>query len=261
MVTDNFFTSLELAKVLNSWNMTLVGTVRRNKRFLPSNMQPSKERVLNSTNFAYNADATLCSYVPKRNKAVVLLSTMHMTGDIEATQAAKPEIIKYYNKTKGGVDVMDKMVGEYTVKRKTLRWPLAFFYNMVDVAALASYIIYREHNPQFKTKDQRRFFLKDLSNELCKPEVENRSTCQKIVRNPFLRGAMEMVLGRQIGIVPKAAVAGSREVHLVVGSCYFCRDLKRKQRKTRKSCVVCGRPICDEHSKAHTTCINCDEDQ
>ncbi|CAB4069040.1 unnamed protein product [Lepeophtheirus salmonis] len=31
VTTDDFFTTMELAKVLNSWNMTLVGTVRKKK--------------------------------------------------------------------------------------------------------------------------------------------------------------------------------------------------------------------------------------
>lgn len=35
VTTDNFFTTMELAKVLNSWNMTLVGTVRK-KQKVPS---------------------------------------------------------------------------------------------------------------------------------------------------------------------------------------------------------------------------------
>ena len=90
-------------------------------------MQPTKERPVYSTNFAYHRDATVCSYVAKKKKAVVLLSSMHMSGEVEETQLVKPEIIKYYNKTKSGVDTMDKMLGEYTVKRRTLRWPLPFF--------------------------------------------------------------------------------------------------------------------------------------
>jgi hypothetical protein len=127
ITTDNFFTSMELATTLNSWNMTLVGTVRKNTRFLPLNMQSSKEGTINSTNFAFIKEATLCSYVPKKNKSVILLSTMHMTADVEQTTTAKPEIIKYYNQTKGGVDTMEKMLSEYTVKRRTNHWPLAFF--------------------------------------------------------------------------------------------------------------------------------------
>jgi len=36
----------------------------------------------------------------KKNKSVILLSTMHITDDVEQTATAKPEIIKYYNQTK-----------------------------------------------------------------------------------------------------------------------------------------------------------------
>ena len=184
--TCNFFTTMELAKVLNSWNMTLFGTVRKNKKFLPSNMQSTKEKPVYSTNFAYHRDATVCSYVPKKKKAVVLLSSMHMSAEVEETQSAKPEIIKYYNKTKGGVDTMDKMLGEYTVKRRTLRWPLAFFYNMIDVTGLACYVIYREHNARFRAKDQRRKFLKELANRLCMASMEARSNNRMLMRNHFI---------------------------------------------------------------------------
>jgi len=62
-----------------------------------------------------------------------------MTGEVEETQSAKLEIIKYYNQTKGEVDTMDKMLAEYTV---ILRWPLAIFYNTIrNVNGLAFYII------------------------------------------------------------------------------------------------------------------------
>jgi hypothetical protein len=37
---------------------------------------------------------------------------------------------------------MDKMLAEYSVKRRDNRWPLAFYYNMIGVAALAAYVIY-----------------------------------------------------------------------------------------------------------------------
>ena len=69
-----------------------------------------------------------------------------MSGEVEETHSAKLEIIKYYNKTKGSVGTMDKMLGEYTLKQQSLLWPLAFFYNMIDVTGLACYVIYREHN-------------------------------------------------------------------------------------------------------------------
>ena len=83
--------------------MTLVSTVKKNKRLLPHNMQPTKERPVYSTNIAYHRNATVCKYVPKKKKGVAILSSMHMSGEVEETQSAKLEIIKYYYKTEGAV--------------------------------------------------------------------------------------------------------------------------------------------------------------
>lgn len=262
VTTDNFFTSLQLARTLNSWKMTLVGTLRKNKAFLPPNMQASKDRPIYSTIFAFNKDATICSYVPKKNKSVILLSTMHTTGQVDDTTVAKPEIIKYYNQTKGGVDTMDKMLGEYTVKRRTNRWPLAFFFNTIDVGGLASYCIYKEHNPNFRATDQRRRFLKDLAHDMCLPAIQMRSLIPKVVGNYFTRQSLEMVLGRQI-IEPIVTPAGEQPRRdasgrvMVVGSCQICRELKLKQRKTRKACKSCCKPVCNEHSVDQTICKKC----
>ena len=54
----------------------------------------------------------LSVHISQRNKSVVLLSSIKMTGEVEAAQSSNSEIIKYYNKTKGSLDTMDKMLGE-----------------------------------------------------------------------------------------------------------------------------------------------------
>ncbi|CAM1305334.1 Uncharacterised protein g4008 [Pycnogonum litorale] len=74
-----------------------------------------------------------------------------------------------------------------------------------------------------------------------------------------------MVLGRHIVILPETAIRphlphGSRGATPIVGSCYVCRDQKRKQRKTRENCVVCVQPVCDEHSISKTSCITCENE-
>ncbi|CAK8687562.1 unnamed protein product [Clavelina lepadiformis] len=86
------------------------------------------------------------------------------------------------------------------------------------------------------------------------PSVEARTTNRMMMRNRFLRAAVEMVLGRPIATSPEGAEANPKEPHgnrgatPIVGSCYVCRDQKRKRRKTRKGCVACVQPVCDEHS-------------
>ena len=127
ITSDNIFTTMELARALKSWNMTLVGTVRKNKRFLPRNMQPTKKRPNYATNFAYHRDATVCSYVPKKKKAVVLLSSMHMSGEVVETLSAKPEIINYYIKTIGGVDTKDKMLSEIHCEKTNIEVAACIF--------------------------------------------------------------------------------------------------------------------------------------
>ena len=133
---------------------------------------------------------------------------------------------------------------------------------MIDVTGLACYVIYREHNARFRAKDQRRKFLKELANRLCMTSMEARSNNRMLMRNYFIRSAVEMVPGRRIvtsreNVAVARAPHGSRGPTQIVGSCCVCRDQKRKQRKTRKICVICGQPVCNEHSVSKMMCIPC----
>ena len=67
---------------------------------------------------------------------------MHSDIAINIDEQKKPHMIMYYNKYKTGVDTMDQMVSRYTCHRRTQRWPLAMFFNILDVGALAAYLIY-----------------------------------------------------------------------------------------------------------------------
>ena len=62
---------------------------------------------------------------------VLLLSTMHNKDDV-CTESQKPETFLTYNKTKGGVDAENQMAHAFTTERKTKRWPLVIFFNILD---------------------------------------------------------------------------------------------------------------------------------
>ena len=73
-------------------------------------MKPFKKREFYSVEFGFKQNFTMLSYVPRKGKAVVLLSTLHHDESLqEGSIRKKPEIITYYNSTKGGVDIMDQM--------------------------------------------------------------------------------------------------------------------------------------------------------
>lgn len=94
---------------------------------------------------AFHEVGTLVSFIPKRNKNVLILSNLHRNDKIdENTQ--KPDIIMDYNATKGGVDALATLCATYNCARNTERWPMVIFYSLVNVAGINSYVIYNINN-------------------------------------------------------------------------------------------------------------------
>ncbi|CAF2980971.1 unnamed protein product [Rotaria sp. Silwood2] len=77
MTTDNCFTSAELTEDLLDVQTTLVGTIRRNKKEIPSELQSDRQCSEQSPIFCFHRQLTLIRHVPKKGKAVILLSSMH----------------------------------------------------------------------------------------------------------------------------------------------------------------------------------------
>ncbi|KAJ8968730.1 hypothetical protein NQ314_002141 [Rhamnusium bicolor] len=103
----NWFTSVQTAKNLLEKKITVVGTLRQNKNEIPPSFLDLKARPINSAIFCYSENLTLLSYCPPKTKkkTVIMLSTIHEKGD-EPYTTKLPEIIKFYNSTKGGVDTL-----------------------------------------------------------------------------------------------------------------------------------------------------------
>ena len=59
----------------------------------------------------------------------------------------KPEIIVFYNGTKGGTDIMDQMAHRYSCKRRTNRWPFTYFMNLLDICGIAAYTVFIKSFP------------------------------------------------------------------------------------------------------------------
>ncbi|KAL7830715.1 hypothetical protein SRHO_G00318420 [Serrasalmus rhombeus] len=138
--------------------MTMVGTVWKNKPELPPALLATKGRAVFSSKFAFTPTTTLVSYLPKRNKNVALLSTLHKMAEISDREDRKPAIILDYNCNKGGVDNLDKVIGTYSYRRMTARWPLVIFYNIIDVSSYNAFVIWQEINPTWMSgkKNKRR---------------------------------------------------------------------------------------------------------
>lgn len=228
---DNFFTSLQLGRQLLQNKLTLVGTIRKNRGELPTAFITTKKRNPFSTIYGFQKDSTIISYCPKKNKVVTLLSTMHYDKGREMTSKNVPEIISYYNSTKGGVDTMDQMTRCYSVKRMTRRWPMIVFFNMIDISALNAIIIWMklEKSPK-KQKNIRRHLLIKLAKSLAKINTEE-----------------------SLPVSFPSSSQGSENFERKRRRCCLCPS--KRDRKSKVYCYNCEQNVCSEHSI--TLCQKC----
>jgi hypothetical protein len=89
---------------------------------------------------------------------------MHDRKEINAEigEKKKPEIICFYNQTKG-VDMVDQMSSNYSVARKANRWPLTVFFHLLIIAGINAQVVYFSNT---QDKILRRHFLGQLSEAL-----------------------------------------------------------------------------------------------
>ncbi|KAI3354854.1 hypothetical protein L3Q82_004548 [Scortum barcoo] len=81
---------------------TMVGTVRKNNPKLLPALLASKDRQVFSSKSAFTPTTTIVSYLPKAG-------------------SSQPIMILDYNRNKGVVDNLDKVIGTYSCSRMTAR--------------------------------------------------------------------------------------------------------------------------------------------
>ena len=109
----------------------------------------------------------IVSYCPNKNKIVNIVSTLHSEPKVDASnEQRKPEVILTYIETKAGVDTMDQMTRTYSCKRKTRRWPLEVFYNILDISAINAYSQALNPNWNSNKSHKRRLCLLQLGKQL-----------------------------------------------------------------------------------------------
>ncbi|XP_066468624.1 piggyBac transposable element-derived protein 4-like isoform X1 [Tiliqua scincoides] len=246
VVGGTFFTSSELAEALLAKDLTYVGALQHNKPEIPPEMQPHPCRELLSSIFGFHGPYTLVSYVPEKGQAILLLSTLHHDMAVQGDQK-KPDIVAHYNATQSGVENLDRLTRMYTCRQTNNRWPMALFYNVLDVAALASYILWIHSHPELKSRNvRRRKFLASLGKELIDGHVRRR------MRN-------EQHLSKSIRTTLTALgycfPSPSAETAPKTGRCVICT--RAEDKKTSRRCDLCGKFACKPHSVSQVVCSNC----
>lgn len=280
ITTDNFFTSRQLALELKKKQNKLIGTIRKNRKEIPPLLLQMKNKPVYHSEFVFDHDlrSTLVSNVPKKNRFVTLFSTLHDQKSVANDEQKKPEIIRFYNATKGGVDSLDKLVGTYRCKRKVNRWPLALFCNILDTSAYNSFVIFIHLNADRKyekKKYRRRLYLVELGKQLVTPYIANRKTRPRTPNANAVIDEIQNISSRSsspttsTSAAPTSTTNASRKSNLPnsqklthapsAGKRSRCAHCEYKNNKNLYSnrCDKCITYVCNAHHfKLCTNCID-----
>lgn len=291
---DRLYTSLPLAEWLLDRGISCLGTLMANKRFIPAEVKDTTDREENSTEIFYEKGKkvlVLISYVVKTKskgkKNVLALTTLRpLLGVTKDDGKVKPAILKLYDHTKGGTDIIDQRIGSYTVKTKSKRWTIAAFAYVIDTARVNAGTLYAmKHDTNPRSLNSFQFGL-DLAKSLVLPQLLRRNGSPGLQGNIVRKIALclgsfrqetvaadvvEVDLQVDEGVEQQAprAVQRAGVVKFLSSSddklrCTLCLDQisgvdykknKNKMSKLNRRCQNCNSAICAKHT--YFACAAC----
>ncbi|KAL4154028.1 hypothetical protein QTP88_001861 [Uroleucon formosanum] len=249
LTTDNYYGSYPLAQELLKKGITLVTTLKKNKTDIPPGFLPNPKRKVKSSLFGYQDECTLVSYVPKKNKVVILLSTMHDGPDDINEETGKPEIIHDYNKTKSGIDTVDQKCSVASTAGNTRRWPLALFFRFLDITGVNSHILYVANNiSMYNYRKFRRLpFLQRLATNLLEEHLKERAKVKGLPKD------VQYFLAKYKNENVCSVTQGENLPRS--GACHACGTSKNN--KTTVRCSLCTRFVCKKYCTNIIKCHSC----
>lgn len=136
----------------------VVGTIMANRipRHVP--MISDKELMAKGRGTTYTTvreDEKLAITKWQDNKPVYLLSSCYASEKTDTCQrwskkkkvyetVTRPEVVKEYNHSMGGVDLADRMLSDCPARVRTKKWTVRFIFHMLDLAITNSWFVYRK---------------------------------------------------------------------------------------------------------------------
>ena len=171
---DNFYTSTDLLTYLHVRQVYACGTVRSNRKNLPTALLPKNVR-LEKHQYKVAQKDELSFVVWQDTKPVCVLSNFHDPTAVGAVsrrvrvggasqQVAVPAAVADYQKYMKGVDLMDQMVGYYIIHHRSKKWWRRIFHYLMMASAHNAYVVARDTNPEMVESEWPNFqdFLEEI---------------------------------------------------------------------------------------------------
>lgn len=158
LVFDNFFTSVKLLSVLKDMGLKGTGTVRENRTdkcpLISVKELKRKPRGFHDFRVDEKDNIMVCRW--NDNSVVSLCSnavgihpksqtTRFSRQSRQRIQVEQPAVVKFYNKSMGGVDRMDENISKYRVAIRGKKWYSPIVTYLIDIAMNNAWLLHRRN--------------------------------------------------------------------------------------------------------------------
>ena len=166
---DNFFSSPRLFDDLLRHKIHSCGTVRPNRKDMPSDFGPKKIN-LRKGDVRVRTRGNLTALAWKDRRDVYILTNMDPPPEEgnfcdDRKRAVKPQIVARYNRHMGYVDISDLMANSYSMCRRNFKWTIKLFFHLLDLTVLNSWILLSSCGAKCTHRDFRFLLVRNLIEE------------------------------------------------------------------------------------------------
>ncbi|XP_015186433.1 PREDICTED: piggyBac transposable element-derived protein 4-like isoform X2 [Polistes dominula] len=231
---NNCYTSIPLIEKLCEYKTDVVGTIRKSRIGIPSDVIKLPIR---KGEYAVKFKNKIMLMKWKNKREVYLASTVHNDNMIKIEKrkiiTRKPEVVIDYNKKMGGVDLSDGIIIAYSAVRKRLKkYYKRIFLHLLDIICLNAFILYKKNNGSLSRIN---FLMEFVEETITSYQIQGEKSTQTI-RQPTYH--VTRLVGNHVpNYIPGTSKSNPTR------RCSLCS--KRKIRKeTRYLCTTCKVPLC-----------------
>lgn len=147
LVVDNWYSSVELAELLNSKQTHLIGTLRTNRKSNPKEVTNKKFKKGEIISMRSSSNVLVLKWRDKRD--LCMISTKHdsemVEKNIRGKTIKKPKVVYDYNTGKSPIDLSDQMSSYSNPLRRSVKWYRKVVLDtLLNVAVVNAFVLYTQ---------------------------------------------------------------------------------------------------------------------
>ena len=139
---DSFYAHPSLAEILYNDGIGMTGTLRPNRKDVPPELRKVK---LKKNEAVYYQKEPVSIMTLKDKKTFSLMTTWDDYSDMKGKDNKNSmSCILNYNKSMGGVDLLNQYCASYRYPHRTSKWWKSLFFQILEISLANSYILYKK---------------------------------------------------------------------------------------------------------------------